>query len=85
MNEDRDDVLGPAFKSVRNFKGNPDSKRWRCTKNLSLRIPELEKRDMTSLRNALGLSQGNTMAPTISLNEALNCGDVYMLIMKMSE
>ena len=85
MNEDRDDVLGPAFKKVGNIKGSPQKERWRCTRHLSLRIPELSERDMTSILKALGFKGGNTRAQTISLNEALNCGDAYMKMMKLPD
>ena len=40
---------------------------------------------MTSIMNALGLKNRYTKASSISLNETLDCGEAYMMIMKLPD
>ena len=51
---DRDQVLMPAFKKAGIVDKMPDKGRWRCTLNMSERVPDLEFRDLDSLLKHFG-------------------------------
>ena len=51
---DRDQVLGPVFKGLGLLEKMPDKQRWRCTLDMSERVPDLEFRDLDSLLKHFG-------------------------------
>ena len=80
---DRDEVLGPAYDRVGNIKNLPDSSRWRCTFELSYRLPKSNARNLDEVLEALGMNPRKDDEPHNAIHDAMLCGEVYKKLIKL--
>ena len=75
------DVLKPALKRVGNSIGVPDSKRWRCTLELSHDFPDIKKRSLDTLLKHFELQPRDKNDKHCARIDAELCGKLYMKMM----
>ena len=80
---DRDEVLGPSYDQVGNRKNLPDAMRWRCTYELSYRLPEVGARNLDDILSKVGLERRRDGETHDAITDATLCGQAYMKLMRL--
>ena len=85
VKHDRDQCLKPAFEKVGNLKNLADDKRWKCTYEMSYKVPYLTYRRLDDVLEHFGFERRNVEELHSATNDCRLTAKVYMKLVEVPD
>ena len=85
VKHDRDQCLKPAFEKVGNLKNLADDERWRCTYEMSSKVPYLSYRNLDDILEHFGFDRRNMDELHNATNDCRLTAKIYMKLVEVPD